>query len=167
MNDAVDEVRRQEQKQKPELKKTRFSWLKNEENMKLDEAERFQALKNSTLDTARAYRLKLGLQNLYDERARFAPSFVDGWIRWATISQLAPVMRVAKTIEEHKDGVLRWFTSRMSNGLLEGINSLVQAAKAKARGFRSARKMAVMIYLLLSKLDFRLPQPFPSATHTK
>ena len=73
MNDAVDEVRRQEQKAKPELKKTRFSWLKNEENMKLDEKERFQALKNSTLDTARAYRLKLGLQNLYDERARFAP----------------------------------------------------------------------------------------------
>lgn len=167
MNDAVDEVRRHEQKAKPELKKTRYSWLKNEENMKLEEKERFQALKDSTLDTARAYRLKLGLQNLYEESTRFAPSFIKGWIRWANISQLKPVVRVAKTIEKHIDGVLRYFTSRITNGLMEGINSLVQAAKAKARGFRSVRKMAVMIYLLLSKLDFRLPQPFPSAIHPK
>ena len=47
------------------------------------------------------------------------------------------------------------------------MNSLVQAAKAKARGFRSARKMKVIIYLLLSNLDFQLPQAFPSAIHPK
>ena len=80
---------------------------------------------------------------------------------------MVPVVRVANTIEEHLDGVLRYFTSRITNGLMEGINSLVQAAKAKARGFRSVSKMTVVIYLLLSKLDFHLPQTFPSAAHTK
>jgi transposase len=63
--------------------------------------------------------------------------------------------------------LLSYFTSRVTNGLLEGINSLVQSAKSKARGFRTARKMAVVIYLLRSKLDFRLPQAFPSPIHTK
>lgn len=167
MNEAVDEVRRQEQKARPELKKTRFLWLRNEENIVPDDWARFQMLKDSTLDTALAYRLRLALQDLYLQPTRFARSFFKKWIAWAGTSRLEPVIRVAKTIEAHMDGILRWFTSRMSNGLLEGINSLIQAAKAKARGFRSSRKMAVMIYLLLAKLDFRLPAPFPSAIHSK
>ena len=34
-----------------------------------------------------------------------------------------------------------------------GINSLVQAAKAKARGYRSNRNFATIIYLIAGKLD--------------
>ena len=44
-----------------------------------------------------------------------------------------------------------------ANGLIEGINSLVQAAKAKARGYRSTRNLKAIIYLLAGKLDLRLP----------
>jgi hypothetical protein len=40
-----------------------------------------------------------------------------------------------------------------NNGILEGINSLVQAAKAKARGYRSNRNFATIIYLIAGKLD--------------
>ena len=47
-----------------------------------------------------------------------------------------------------------------ANGLIEGINSLVQAAKAKARGYRTLRNLKAMTYLLAGKLDFAL-------THTK
>jgi len=65
------------------------------------------------------------------------------------------------------DGVLCWFKSGVTNGLLEGMNSLVQAAKAKARGFRSARKMKTIIYLLLGKLDYQLPVVLPPGVHTK
>ena len=56
--------------------------------------------------------------------------------------------------------MLRWFTSRISNGLLEAINSLIQSAKAKARGFRSTR------YLIAGKPDFKLPT-IAQITHTK
>ncbi len=41
----------------------------------------------------------------------------------------------------HRDGILAWFDSRIANGLIESINSLVQAAKAKARGYRSLRNL--------------------------
>lgn len=167
MNEAVDEVRRGEQRAAPELKKTRFLWLKNKSDLKADEKERFAALLASTIKTAQAYRFKVALQGVYDQPARYAPALLRSWILWASLSGLPPVERVARTIEEHLDGVLRWFKSGLTNGLLEGMNSLVQAAKAKARGFRSARKMKVVIYLLLSKLDFQLPQPFPSAIHPK
>jgi transposase len=53
--------------------------------------------------------------------------------------------------------MLRWFQSNIANGLIEGINSLVQAAKAKARGYRSNRNLIAMVYLIAGKLDLRLP----------
>ena len=78
-----------------------------------------------------------------------------------------PVNRVAHTLKAHQSGVLRWFASGINNGLLEGFNSLVQAAKARSRGFRSPKKMATIIYLLLAKLDFKLPVAFPTAVHAR
>jgi transposase len=35
--------------------------------------------------------------------------------------------------------------SKIANGLIEGINSLVRAAKAKARGYRSIRNLTAMV----------------------
>ena len=63
----------------------------------------------------------------------------------------------ARTILRHRDGILRWFHSKIANGLIEGINSLVQAAKAKARGYRSTRTLKAITYLIAGKLDLRLP----------
>jgi transposase len=64
MNEAVDEVRREEQRGAPELKKTRFLWLKNKCDLKADEQERFAALRASTIKTAHAYRFKVALQGI-------------------------------------------------------------------------------------------------------
>ena len=55
-------------------------------------------------------------------------------------------------VERNWDGILAWHTSRLNNGLLEGINSLVQAAKARARGYRNKNNMITMIYLTAAKL---------------
>ena len=65
--------------------------------------------------------------------------------------------QVAATMQRHRDGILAWFDSRIANGLIEGINSLVQAAKAKARGYRSLRNLKAITYLIAGKLDLRLP----------
>ncbi len=50
---------------------------------------------------------------------------------------------------------MRWFDSLISNGILEGFNSLLQSAKAKARGYRSQKNFINMAYLILGKLDLR------------
>jgi transposase len=52
---------------------------------------------------------------------------------------LVPVATERDTIKRHWDGILRWFTSKINNGILEGINSLIQAAKVKARGYRTMK----------------------------
>lgn len=167
MNEAVDQVRRGEQKTHPEMKKTRYLWLKNEENLTAAQADRFKTLKDSTLQAARAYRIREQLQALYDEPAADASGFFKRWYFWATHSRLAPVIRVAKSLKAHLDGILRHIESGLSNGLLEGLNSLIQSAKSRARGFRSPENMATIIYLLLGKLDFKMPGVFPRATHMK
>jgi len=59
-------------------------------------------------------------------------------------------------VEEYWLGIIRWFASRITNGLLEGLNSLVQAAKRRARGYRSTRNYIAMIYLTVGKLDLHV-----------
>ena len=88
----------------------------------------------------------------------------EGRILYECLSRLAERFG---TLKAHQSGVLRWFASGINNGLLEGFNSLVQAAKARSRGFRSPKEIATLIYLLLAKLDFKLPVAFPTATHAR
>ena len=83
--------------------------------------------------------------------------FLKRWYFWAAHSRMPHVIAAAQTVKRHQDGILRWFNIKIDNGLLEGINSVVQAAKAKARGYRSIRNLKAMVYLLAGKLDLRLP----------
>jgi transposase len=155
VNEAVDEVRRQERKTHPELAGTRYVWLKNEANLTDAQAEqlgRFD-LSRCYLKTARAHQIRLAFQDLYTQHPEHAEYYLKRWYFWATHSRIEPLVKVARTIRQHQNGILRWFTSRINNGILEGINSLVQAAKAKARGYRSFRNFASIIYLVAGKLD--------------
>jgi transposase len=159
INDAVDEVRRQEQKDRPELFKTRYIWLKNHENLKSSQAESLKklTLKKLNLKTSRAYHIKLNFQELFNQPAEDAENYLKKWYFWATHSRLEPIKEAAYTIKRHWNGVLRWFRSGINNGILEGINSLIQAAKARARGYRTTRNLITMIYLIGGKLNFDLP----------
>jgi len=159
LNEAVDEVRRQEQQSRPELKKTRYIWLKNPENLKEKQATTLETLrvKKLNLKTVRAYHIRLNFQEFWNQPLEEAEAFLKRWYFWATHSRLEPIKEAAYTIKRHWDGILRWFTSRINNGILEGINSLIQAAKAKARGYRTTKNLITMIYLIGGKLEFRLP----------
>ena len=158
INDAVDEVRRAEQKGRGELKKSRYLWLKNPENLSTGQWAELERLSDLNLKTGRAYRLRLVFQELYDKLTRSqAEDFLKGWYFWATHSRLQPMIEAARTVKSHWNGVLRWFDTKIANGIMEGINSLIQAAKAKARGYRSTRNLKAIIYLIAGKLDLALP----------
>jgi transposase len=167
LNEAVDQVRREEQCTHPELKGTRYLWLTNDWNRTGKQAKTFDVLRSSKLATVRATHLKSVFQDIFacDSLAEAEP-MLKSWYFWATHSRIGPMIKAAKTMKKHWAGVLRWFVSRITNGLLEGINSLIQSAKAKARGFRSTRYLITMVYLIAGKLDFKLPA-MGYATHTK
>jgi transposase len=158
VNDAVDKVRRAESKTRPELKRSRYLWLKNEPNLSAEGRANLDALTRMHLKTARAYQLRLAFQEIYQQPTHgWGELFLDRWYSWAIRSRLEPMKDAARTVMRHRDGILRWFDSRIANGLIEGINSLVQAAKAKARGYRSTRTIKAITYLIAGKLDLRLP----------
>ncbi len=160
-NEAVDQVRRQEAKDHPELKRTRYCWLKNPSNLTSHQRERIQDLKCSNLQTAEAYRMKLTLQDFYEQSNPLAAGqFLEEWCEMATESGLPPFVKFAQTLRDHAAGVLRWFVKGLTNGILEGINSLIQAAKAKARGYRTVRNIVAIAYLIAGKLRFDGLAPF-------
>ena len=155
VNEAVDEVRIQEQKKTPSLKRTKYIWLRNESNLNEEQKATLEKLSESNLDTGRAYRLKLAMQDLWTRKHIFADLYLHEWLDWAIRSQLEPMVKLAKTVKHHEEGILRWFHSRMTNGLLEGINGLVQAAKRRARGYRNVENLIAMVYMTANKL--RMP----------
>jgi transposase len=159
INEAVDEVRRQEQKDRPELFRTRYIWLKNFNNLNPSQTETLDELtvKKLNLKTSRAYHIKLNFQELFKQPAEYAETYLKKWYFWATHSRLEPIKEAAYTIKRHWDGVLQWFDSGVNNGILEGINSVIQAAKARARGYRTTRNIVTIIYLIAGKLNFGLP----------
>lgn len=163
LNEAVDEVRRAEAKHTPALKGSRYVWLKNEANLTTRQHDSLVWLRRPSmaLATARAYRWKTDFQAFYDQPTDDAQAYLRRWCAGAKRSRLEPVKAFVRTVEEHWDGIVSWHRSRISNGLLEGTNSLIQAAKSRARGYRSKRKMITIIYLIAAKL----PVPSPYVTH--
>lgn len=159
MNNALSSVRAEEARLFPELLKgTRYVWLKNPENLTEHQDEDLVRLSHYNLKTGRAYRLKLALQDVFFAQSKEeAAPLLRAWYDWAIRSQVEQVKKVARTVKQHWDGILNYFDSKLSNGFLEGINSLIQAAKSRARGYRSTKNLINMAYMIAGKLDFGLP----------
>ena len=86
-----------------------------------------------------AYNWMLKFDHFYELDGDAAEDYLRRWCRGAVRSRLKLILAFAHMIEDHWLGVVRWHHSRISNGLLEGLNSLVQAAKRRARDYRSTR----------------------------
>jgi transposase len=158
MNDAIDQVRREELLSNAKLKKTRYIWLKNPNNLSFAEKEKLGSLKGMNLKTANAYNFKLSLKDFWTfNDTLLAEDYLKKWYFWATHSRIAPVVDAAKTIKAHWYGIINYAGTKITNGVLEGINSVVQSAKSSARGFRTTKNLILIIYLRLGKLKFNLP----------
>jgi transposase len=85
---------------------------------------------------------------------------LDGLHSWRRRSRLEPMKKAAQTLKNHRERILNFFKSRLTNAVCEGINSMVQAAKRKARGYNTVEGFAAMIYLVVGKLQLTVPPPF-------
>lgn len=156
INEAVDQVRREEGKYTPQLKGTRFIFLKNEVNLTVKQkvTKEELSLAKLNLKAIRAMQIRENFQQIYAaESTEQFEGLLNSWYYWATHSQLAPMVKVAKTIKRHWEGIISWKKSQINNGILEGLNSVIQAAKRKARGYK-VKHFKTIAYLLTGKLDF-------------
>ncbi len=168
INEAVDNVRKEEVKSNPILKDSKYVFLKNQNNYTAKQKEKYQEIKMSKLNikTFRAMQIRESFQQLYlcKDRNDFE-NLLKKWYWWATHSRIKQIHQVAKTIKRHWIGILNWAKNQINNGILEGFNSLFQAAKAKARGYKKTDTIKAVIYILTGKLDFSIINPF-CATHS-
>lgn len=159
LNQAVDQVRRAENKQlvregDNRLKGTKNFWLYNEENANVAQNEQFSRLKKSNLKVARSWAIKEHFRGFWNYRSKgWAKRYFDQWYGWAIRSRLKPVKRVAKMLKAHMSSLLNYFDHRISNAAAEGLNSKIQTVKSNARGYRSFAGFRASILFYCGKLD--------------
>jgi transposase len=161
VNKAVDQVRRNEQSDNKELKRTRYIWLKNKKNLTKKQKEKLKSLSEMNLKTMRAYNLRLSLQEFWNiDDLTTAASYLQKWYLWEIRSQLEPMVDIGRFIKKDWEGVMNYIESHINNGILEGLNSIFQIIKRKDRCFRNLNNFMTAIYLQCGKLDFDLPKAF-------
>jgi len=159
LNKAIERVRWEEQRENKALKKSRFLWLKNPENLTPKQEARLQALKRLDLKTARAYQIKLALARFWEiANPAEAMSYLKRWYFWATHSRLKPVIYAARTIKTYWQGIINFLDARVTNGMIEGLNSKIKTAMKRAYGFKHVGYLRTIIYLVAGRLTFSDPQ---------
>ena len=92
--------------------------------------------------------IRMNLQQLFTMDTKTAHRFLVRWNAWVQICDLAPMKKLAKTIMAKSKGILRSIETGLSNDVLEAINGNVQAAKRKAKGYRTKRNLKAIVYLI-------------------
>ena len=159
INEAVDKVRKEEVGANKLLKGTKYIWLKNYNNLTEKQKEQLNTLtmSNMNIKTIRAYNIRQSFQDIYQASTQEEfITYLNKWYYWATHSRLEPIVKAAKSVKNHWDGIVKWYESKINNGILEGLNSVIQAAKSKARGYKTFKNYKIIVYLLTGKLDFLL-----------
>ena len=170
LGDAVDTVRKQEHRQlrgegDETLKRTKYLWLQNPAKMSEERWSRFQALRSSSLRTARAWAMKEAAMQLWDYvRPSWARRAWKAWLGWASRSRLAPMIRVGRLIHDHLDGIINAVVMRTTNAMGESMNAKIQRIKARACGYRNRRRFRNAILFHLGGLDLN---PDLSSAHTR
>lgn len=159
LNEAVDKVRRQENRElladgKSWLKGTKYDWLRNPDNFDPSRWRQFTDLRESILKTARAWALKEAAMCLWDLRyLGVVEKNFHAWYGWAIRSRLEPIKRVARMIRNHWANIKTYFDHRITNAGAESINSKIQKVKYMSRGFRNRERFRNAIYFHCGGLD--------------
>ncbi len=159
---AVDKTRRIEQKTDPSLKGLRWKRLRDRASLTPQARADLDALiaQVATKRTARAWLYKEQLREiLARKQVNVVRAMLTQWATNVMRSKVEPMKEVAKMIRSHLDGIVAWTQTRQTNGFLEAINGLFQAAKRKARGYGNFSTIRTVVFLLAGKLDFSKINP--------
>lgn len=179
--EAMDAVRRQEMADDAQAvraaigrndskaaRQLMWGMRRNPSSWSAKQADVMHWLQRCTLKSARAWRLKMALREVY-ARARThndpeqAAKDLRAWLSWARRSRLEPFKKLATTLKDRFDAVVRGMTDNRSNAFVEAMNGLLQQAKRAARGFRTSANFIAIAYLRMSKLKHLPAHPFAPA----
>ena len=162
LNEAVDTVRRQESRQllhagDRTLIGSKFTWLRNPENMTESQRASFEKLMAGELKTAKAWALKNMFREFWRLDCRDSASFFfDYWSKRVEQLKLKPMIKVKELLKRHFDNILNYFKHEITNAVSEGLNSKIQLYKAAARGFHSFSSYRTRILFYCGKLNMAI-----------
>ena len=158
LNEGMDALRKLERKEHELLKGHKYTFLKKQKNLtdelkhkKFELIELFPKLGEGV----RLVELFDDFYTMYDKEQ--AAAYLAWWCDQVDESNIFPFKKFVKTVKAHWSGILNWYDEKISNGILEGINSKVQLAKRRARGYRNINNFINMIYFIAGDLDFDYP----------
>jgi transposase len=161
-NAAVDKMRRIEQRRYKSLKGMRWALLKDRASLHPEAAAELDALvaRMTTVRTARAWIYKEQLREILERKQiNVVRNMLQHWCTCVMRSRVEPMKEVATMVRRHLEGIVAWAQTRQTNGFLEALNGLFQAAKRRARGFVSFNTIRTVIFLIAGKLDFAAVNP--------
>jgi transposase len=155
-------MRRLEQKSDPGLKGLRWALLKDHNKLHAEQHHDLDALvaRFTSKRTARAWLYREQLRDILERKQiNILSAMLAQWCTNVMRSKVEPMKDVARMIRNHFDGIVAWTQTRQTNGFIEAINGLFQAAKRKARGFVRFATMRTVLFLIAGKLDFSALNP--------
>jgi transposase len=161
LNEAMNQVRMAERQEHEGLRGHKYTFLRNRDTLSDKQATALADMIKLYPTLGEAYRLKELFNDLWsmpDKPA--AEAFLRLWCTEVDAAKIPAFMRFANTVRAHWSGIVHFVESRITNGILEGINSKIQLAKRRARGYRNINNFINMIFFLCGKLKFSYPLYF-------
>ena len=140
------------------LKGTRWLLLKNSENLdsEKNERERLEKALSANQPLMTAYYLKESLHRLWEQVDRgSAERALDEWLGMAEASGVKMLLNFARTLRDHRNGILNYYTSRITTGPLEGTNTKIRVLQRNAYGYRDMEYLKLRI-LALHETSFKV-----------
>jgi transposase len=156
---ALDEVRKEVRRDGADLHDALWALRGNEQTRTPEQVQQRRELCRCYPKLGRAMALREILQDILADEDEES---LRWWIRRAKVSRLEAFRKLAFTLQENWSGIVAFMKTRVSNGVIEALNGLLQLAKRAARGFRSFRYFQTMAYLKAGKLKLALPQLSPT-----
>jgi transposase len=161
LNEAMNKVRMDERKEHAGLKHHKYTFLKNKENLSPKKRQALDEMITLYPTLGVAYRLKELFNDLWTMPDKpTASAFLNDWCAQVEEAKIPAFQKFVNTIRSHWSGIIHFVESNITNAILESINSKIQLAKRRARGFRNINNYINMIYFLCGKLTFSYPRYF-------
>jgi transposase len=167
---AIDELRRWLQSIDPSIKGSMWALRGNEKRLSDKQRATRARLCKEHQELARAFALRDELQNLWSYTDELSPDgkvikaarelakeHLAKWCAWAQRSRLEGFVKIARTLREHAASILNYYPSHLTSAAIESINSQLQNARRRARGFRSFKNFRAIAYWIAGQLKIKVP----------
>ncbi len=153
LNNAIDKVRRREVKQHQELKNSRYTLLKNPENLTEKQRIHFEAIADANYEVSKAWQVRENFKDLFSSEKLYAWLLFNRWTADATRRKIKEIDKVVEMFNKHVSGVVNALLTNLTNAMAERLNGKIQELKTVGRGYRTFTNFRSAILFFHGGLD--------------